>query len=414
MPRFKKLVMGDVIMNKTPGNANLLQQLMDNIADNIFFKDRDSKFIMINKANAEWFGFKDPQEAVGKDDFDLFEHEFAQQALEDEKRIMETGEPMLCDEETTIHNGAVGWGSVTKIPLRDKDGQIIGVMGIGRDITALKRKESELADANRKLGAANEQISEDLRMAAQLQQTFLPQRYPSFTPGDGKGLLSFHHYYEPDIEIGGDFCAVHKLSDTKAGLLICDVMGHGVRAALITSMIRTISDNLAQQIESPGEFLTAMNRQLHPMLQTQDAFLFATACYLTIDTEKGLLSGSIAGHTVPFLIQPNQAQASPLKIAEENSGPALAITADHDYQTFSMQLAPGDKVLMYTDGICEALDANGDEFGTDRLQHTIQNCSTSPFKEMLHQIVQAVHDHAGSEKLGDDICLLGFTLNGLR
>jgi sigma-B regulation protein RsbU (phosphoserine phosphatase) len=414
MTRFKERGLGDVIMSKIPSNANLLQQLMDNMTDNIFFKDRDHKFIMINQANARWFGFSNSQEAVGKTDFDLFEEEFAQKAQEDEEQVMASGTPMLGDEEQTVHDGEVVWGHVTKVPLRDNAGQVIGIIGIGRDITVLKHKESELADANRKLAAANDQISEDLQMAARLQQTFLPQNYPSFTSADGKELLSFHHYYEPDIEIGGDFCAVHKLSDTKAGLLICDVMGHGVRAALITSMIRTISDNLAHQVDSPGDFLTAMNRQLHPMLQTQDEFLFATACYLTIDTESGLLSGAMAGHTVPFLIRPDQALVSPLTIAAENSGPALAITADHDYQTFSMQLAPGDKVLMYTDGICEALDSNGNEFGTDRLQHTIQDCSELPLKELFTRIVQAVHDHAGSEKLGDDICLLGFTLNGLK
>jgi sigma-B regulation protein RsbU (phosphoserine phosphatase) len=405
--------MGDVTMSEIHDNSNLLQQLIDNIADNIFFKDRNHKFIMINKANTEWFGLKDPSEAVGKDDFDLFEEDFARAALADEERIIKTGEEMLRDVEQTIHNGEVVWGSVSKLPLRDNEGNIIGIMGIGRDITELKNKELELQEANRKLSAANEQTSTDLRMAAQLQQTFLPQSYPSFTSSDDAELLSFHHYYEPDIEIGGDFCAVHKLSDTEAGLLICDVMGHGVRAALITSMIRAISDNLAHQVESPGEFLTVMNRQLHPMLQTQDAFLFATACYLSIDAESGLLSGAMAGHTAPFLIQPNQAQASPLKIAEENSGPALAITADHDYQTFTIQLAPGDEVLMYTDGICEALDSNGNEFGTDGLQHTIRDCNKLPLKELFTRIVQAVHDHAGSEKLGDDICLLGFTLNGL-
>jgi PAS domain S-box-containing protein len=182
----------DTNMSKVPDNSDLLRQLMDNMTDNIFFKDRDHKFIMVNKANATWFGFEEPQEAIGMDDFDLFDAEFAQSALEDEKRVMETGEPMLGDEEQTVRDGMVVWGSVTKIPLRDKDGNIIGCIGIGRDITDLKRKEFELEDANNKLNQASEQIAEDLCMAAKLQKTFLPQTYPSFTSNDGKELLDFH------------------------------------------------------------------------------------------------------------------------------------------------------------------------------------------------------------------------------
>lgn len=401
-------------MDKIPSNVNLLQQLMDNMTDNIFFKNRAHKFIMINQANARWFGFEHPEEAIGKSDFDLFDEEFALKAQKDEEHIMESGVPMLGYEEKAVHDNEEVWGHVTKVPLRDIDGKIIGIIGIGRDITPLKHKELELAETNRKLSAANEQISADLRMAARLQQTFLPQSYPSFTSSVGAELLSFHHYYESDTEIGGDFCAVHKLSDTKAGLLICDVMGHGIRAALITSMIKIISDNLAHQAESPGEFLTAMNRQLYPMLQTQDDFLFATACYLTIDANSGLLSGAMAGHTVPLLVQPNRKQASPLKIAEQNSGPALAVTADHDYQMFAMQLTPGDEVLMYTDGIFEARDANHEEFGTDRLLSTIRSHNTLRMKDLIQKIIQTVHDYASSEKLGDDICLLGVSLNELK
>jgi serine phosphatase RsbU (regulator of sigma subunit) len=190
-------------------------------------------------------------------------------------------------------------------------------------------------------------------------------------------------------------------------------MGHGVRAALITAVIRTIAEDLAQKEESPGNFFTSMNRQLHPILQTQDAFLFATACYLVIDTETGKLTGAIAGHTLPFLIQPQLGEVSQLKIEPESTGPALAITSDHEYQTFSMQLYPGNEVLMYTDGISEAMNANHVEFGVTHLQETIQDHNKLPLKELLPRIIQVVRDYSNGEKLGDDICLLGFTLNDL-
>jgi len=393
-------------MANPPEHADLLQQLMDNIEDNIFFKDSNSKFIMINKANARWFGLKDPQEAVGKDDFDFFEELHARKQLEEEREIMETGDSVLCEEQATLHDGAMGWGSVTKVPLRNKEGRIIGTMGIGRDITELKKKEQQLKQAN-------DQIAEDLRLAARLQQTFLPQSYPSFTDGKGRPLIQFHHFYEANVELGGDFCSIYRLSDSKAGLLICDVMGHGVRSALVTGIIYTIADDLVQKAGTPGDFLTALNHRLAPVLQTGEEYLFATAAYFTIDLGTGELAGALAGHALPFLIQPGKGTVSQLHFPDEQLGPALAVASDYAYPSVRLQLQPGDELLMYTDGIYEAINASSEEFGVEYFQQTIMNHKELPLQELVACIIEAVQHHVGSTNLGDDICLLGFRLAGL-
>ena len=197
-------------MSDTPDQVDLLQQLMDNIEDNIFFKDADSKFIMINKANAKWFGLNDPSDAIGKDDFDFFDEKHALEQREEERIIMQTGKPILGEAQASGHGGHIGWGSVTKIPLRDKEGGIIGTMGIGRDISELKNKEQELKKAN-------DQIEEDLHLAAKLQQAFLPRDYPTYLNAAGQPLINFYHFYEADIDLGGDFCSIYRMSDTQAG-----------------------------------------------------------------------------------------------------------------------------------------------------------------------------------------------------
>lgn len=395
-------------MKKHLENIDLLQELIDNIEDNIFFKDRDGKFIMINKANARWFGLNDPQEAVGKDDFDFFDEHHARKQIEEEQRIMQTGKPVLGEEQASSHGGHIdAWGSVTKVPLRDKDGQIVGTMGIGRDITELKKKEVELQ-------RINEQIMEDLRMAAKLQRTFLPQNYPSFSAPDGRSLIQFYHYYEADIDLGGDFCSVYRISDTRAGLLICDVMGHGVRSALVTGIIYVYAGELAPQVDSPGGFLTALNQRLTPVLSSEEEYLFVTAAYCTIDLESGELAVAVAGHPLPFIIQPRLGSVSQLTRAGDVSGPALAIDPDHSYESATIQMSPGDEVLMYTDGICEALNSSRDEFGVEHLEETIQNDNNLPLQELILRIIKVVQDYTGSKKLGDDVCLLGFTLKDLR
>lgn len=397
-----------------PGNIELLQQLMDNMTDNIFFKDLKTRFIMMNQSCARWNGFKTPQEAVGKSDADLFTEEFAAAAKADEQQVHETGEPMRCKEEhAEWEDGHMKWVSTSKVPLRDTDGNIVGCIGIGRDITDLKRKESELIEATRKLRKANDQIAEDLQMAAGLQQTFLPRNYPVFSDNSEQPIIDFHHYYKAFSEIGGDYCAITKLDAHRAGLLICDAMGHGVRAALITGIIRAISDNLFQSAPSAGDFLTALNRHLFPMLQSQDAFLFVTACCCIIDVRTGELTGALAGHPAPYRIDSATKTAAFLPIGNTTLGPALAITDDHEYETFAIQLNPGDTILLYTDGICEAANADGEEFGSTHLQEVLQQNGNLPLPQLFACLVQAARNHAGNHVLDDDLCLLGASLHAL-
>jgi PAS domain S-box-containing protein len=123
---------------------DLLQALMDNIPDRIYFKDANSRFTRINRASAERMGFKDPAEAVGKTDFDFYTPEFARGTYEDEQKVKH-GNPLINKiERSTDKTGKIRWSSVTKMPIKDEDGNIVGIVGISRDITAFKQIQEEL------------------------------------------------------------------------------------------------------------------------------------------------------------------------------------------------------------------------------------------------------------------------------
>jgi PAS domain S-box-containing protein len=117
----------------------LISALMNNLTDHVYFKDLESRFIRNNRAHALSFGLVDPEQVIGKSDFDLFTEQAARQAFEDEQTIIRTGQPIQKEEKLTRKDHSNAWFSAIKMPLRDIDGNIIGTFGISRDITDRKR-----------------------------------------------------------------------------------------------------------------------------------------------------------------------------------------------------------------------------------------------------------------------------------
>ncbi len=149
----------------------LLSCLLDYIPDRIYFKDKQGAFVLVSRSEAEYLGAAEPAEVIGKTDFDFFEHSLAQAALEDEQELMRLGKSITGKEEKKrLLDGRTGWALVTKIPLRDADGGIIGTCGISKDITALKETEEALYKANTALASQKALLEQSM---AELQQTKL-------------------------------------------------------------------------------------------------------------------------------------------------------------------------------------------------------------------------------------------------
>ena len=126
---------------------DLLHSLLNNIPDRIYFKDAASRFVRVNRTMARKFGLGEPEEAVGRSDADFFPPDLARELLADEQRLLRTGEPIINKvERQTTTDGSQSWASVTKVPTRGRDGQVTGLVGISRDITALKQLETSLGE----------------------------------------------------------------------------------------------------------------------------------------------------------------------------------------------------------------------------------------------------------------------------
>ncbi len=150
-----------------PGDPNLeqglLRFLLEHIPDRIYFKDRQSRFLRISRAMAEFFSLENADAAIGRSDFDFFTREHAQPAFDDERQIMQTGEPIVGQvEKETLPDGRVGWAITTKMPLRDSAGTIVGTCGISKDFTSQKALEESLEYSNGMLARKQTELQRTL------------------------------------------------------------------------------------------------------------------------------------------------------------------------------------------------------------------------------------------------------------
>jgi len=210
--------------------------------------------------------------------------------------------------------------------------------------------------------------------------------------------------------VGGDFCSIRKLSKTEVGIFLCDVMGHGVRAALGTAIVRAVVEESSRQKKDPGQFLSHMNQILLPILRQEDEFLFATACYLVADVKTGLVRMSNAGHPTPILLDATHQQAEWFEQGQTSKGPALAIHDSVRYTTVERRLHLRDAVMLFTDGIYEVAGAGEEEFGEKRLLAAVQRHKELSLRELFPALLNEARAFAAEGAFDDDVCLVGFRL----
>lgn len=391
----------------------LLHTLMDHLPDNIYFKDIQSRFVRINRSMAHYLGLNHPQEAIGKSDFDVFAEAHARPAYEDEQEIIRTGDAMVDKEEKeTWPDGHVTWVSTTKLPLRDAQGGIIGTFGLSRDVTDRKSAQEAMMRHAVELEAANAQHRAELALASELQRAFLPERYPVFPPhaDPHESLLQFCHVYSPAEVVGGDFFSVVPLSRTSAGLLVCDVVGHGVRAALVTSMMNAVIHDLGEYASDPAVFLHLVNERLWASLGGRFGYGFVTAFYLVVYPSEHTIRFAGAGHPSPLLLRRNDGRVEPLAGRPHMTGQALLLQPHPEYTTHEAVLSPGDAIMMYTDGIYEVRGEERETYGIERLQALMTQYIDEPLPALFQRILSETLAFSSNGEFQDDVCMLGVEL----
>ena len=396
-------------------DRHLLEILMQKIPDAIYFKDTESRFLRMSRAQAKKFNLSDPAEALGKTDADFFSPAHAQQALADEQETMRTGKPLVdFEEKETWPDGSVTWVSTTKMPLRNRAGEIIGTFGISREITARKVAELALAERTAQLQQKNQQIEEELRMARELQLAMLPQKGLTLQNGaTPSNAVEFFSFFLPSGAVSGDFFDIIKLSDTAIAAFVCDVMGHDVRAALVTAMMRSLVKDLSHADIDPGKLLAQLNSALATVFRQTGATMFATAFYVVVDIATGEIRYASGAHPDALHLKGEHGRVEPLTGKSTAKGPALGLFEEAVFPTFRSEVEPGDFILLFTDGIVETANLNQECFSQERLAEAVHRCRNIPANEMIKAILDEVRAFCGEGEFGDDVCLVGLKVNEL-
>jgi len=305
-------------------------------------------------------------------------------------------------------DGTPFWNRLSITPVTDDSGEVTHFIGVQSDVTARKNAEDELSRANVELARANRRISEDLESAAKIQQGFLP---PEMIDIEG---LDIAWALRPCDELAGDTLNVVPLDERHVEFYAIDVSGHGVPAALLSVTLnhflapaggRLGIDHSPQatdgeRIVPPAEITNTLNKKFPYDIERNQFF---TLVYGVYDIENRVFSFVSAGHP-PLIHLPRSGESR----HQWALGPPIGIKPDFEYKQNTLEMAPGDRIYLYSDGLIEVFDHNQEPFGVERLTEALKNSLNQPLEASVSSVIKEVEAWGRQAPFDDDVSILAF------
>lgn len=242
-----------------------------------------------------------------------------------------------------------------------------------------------------------ESIKGDLAIAREIQQAILPRIFPPFP--ENAEQLDIAALMNAAKDVGGDFYDFFRIDDQRIGFVVADVSGKGVPAAIFMAVSRTLIRATGVRGVSPAECISYSNELL---AQESANSMFVTAFYGIYNLTTGQVTYTNAGHNPPYLMK---ADGTILRLPFSSDLVVGAID-DFKYSEETLQLEHGDTLLLYTDGVTEAINSGDEEFGEQRLQAVLAQLTSNSSQDIIERIKACVSDFAGEAEQSDDITLL--------
>jgi len=304
--------------------------------------------------------------------------------------------PIIRLTDTVKNTGEGDFDKKSEIDTRDEIGDL--ARGFNKMQDNLKRYTENL----RAVTAEKERIGAELNVATQIQADMLPRIFPPFPQKEEIDLFAS---MTPAKEVGGDFYDFFLIDDNHLALVIADVSGKGVPAALFMVISKTLIKNRAMQGGTPAQILHDVNNQL---CEGNDADMFVT-CWLGIfDFTTGVLTAASAGHEFPAVCGPDRK----FELLKDKHGFVLAGMENARYRDYEIQLQKGGSIFVYTDGVPEATNADNEMFGAERMLESLNRSADKNPEVFLKEVGAAVTAFAGEAPQFDDVTMVGMTWRG--
>ncbi len=280
---------------------------------------------------------------------------------------------------------------------------------VNDEISSLQLRFSEMSENvvryNRAIKEQNDKMLHDLELARHIQNNYINLN---------TNIRNISLYYKPMEQVGGDYFEIIELNEDDLGIFISDVAGHGVSAALVSSMIKSFTQQFGKDTVMPSELLTHLNDYIH----SATGEYFVTAFYGIYRSKKRDLIYANAGHNPPFLIN----KLGPMEMEMNNSGLPLGVVSSLDlldmnrqYKDNTLHLKKKNKILFYTDGLTESVnfieqtegkDLEIKDFFNDRLFPVLHVCKDGSASDLVQKLVSELIDFRGKDEFDDDVCII--------
>lgn len=347
--------------------------VLESMADWVRVIDEEGKVIYANKSMKEDLG----EDIIGKNCYEVIcKEESCHGCIT--KRSMATGEIMQKEE---IIKGKTY--SVKSSPVKDAKGLIIASVEVFRNVTRERKLELELINKNKKM-------SDDLEFSKRLQQRILPKKQRIQN-------LNLDYAYKPSETLSGDMFDMYSIDEENIGVYVSDVVGNGVSAALMTMFIRQTMRLMSDNPTKPSDVLKELHKRF--LTLNLEAEYYFTLFFGIFNTKTKKFKYANAGHNcmpIRYNLEKNI-----IETIENKGYPISSLLEEISFEEKEVQIYSGDRILFYTDGVTEARDYSGREFGLERLKKVIEKDPT----DILTSIEETVFKHSFGE-IEDDFALL--------
>jgi len=392
----------------------LLETLINVLPCRIFVRDREHRFRLINEEYRRSLTELDSEDIIGKRFADFVEDSRVRTIADEDEAIMRTGVPVLRRIEfdtSPVDQGK--WLSVSKVPLRNSLGKIEGIVGVAFDISAQKEAEARVRATSQELALKNDQIESELSLARRLQVALATFRFPNQLDLDCNCHVRAAYLYEPSEHLAGDFFQLLPINDHQFAAFICDVMGHGVRSALVTAVIRGLIEENRSEISEPAVLFNRINRVLFRLARDPDFPRFVTAALAVFDTHTGQITAVNAGHP-PMLCFRGANAREELCQLDVHRNPALGLVEQYAYRETSLKFESRCSYIFYTDGLLEQPNEAREEFGREGITLAIQGLGPEHPEMLMTRLQQSLAMHAGQTGFADDVCAMALSIEGIN